>query len=151
MSILRLAIPSTLALALTACGGGGGLGSIIGGTTTLQCDAGTQVTLANPQNQQGGVPTNIGQITIVANGNSNALYNSYGQWNVVLTPAFSGASQMYGGPLSPADGRTLYHPYGSDYYYSSTIQGLVPGTVYNATLQEANNNCNPVPLGTFST
>ena len=152
MSILRLGISSALALALTACSGSGGIGSIIGGgANALQCDAGTRVQLANPQSFQSGVSSNVGQITIVADGNSNTLYNTYGQWNVVLTPAFSGYP-IQGGSLTPVPYPNGPHPYASDYYYSSSVQGLTPGTNWNVSLQQNTGTpCTPIPLGSFST
>lgn len=69
---IRLTLAATLLVALTACGSGG-LGSSLGGLNPVNgsgpiCNSGTQVQLANPQPFQTGVPGNIGQIIIVANG-----------------------------------------------------------------------------------
>ncbi len=152
MSNLRLALAGMLALSLAACGGSGTtLGGLLG-TNLPQCDTGTRVQLASPQNGQTGVSTGIGQIVVVADGNTNTLYNMYGEWNVVLTPAFGGASQFFSQPLSLVADPNGPHPYPSDFYYSAPVQGLTPGMTWNATLQQSNGNtCTGVPLGAFST
>jgi hypothetical protein len=150
MSSLRLVLPAALALLLSACSGsGGGIGPIFGGNP-LQCDPGTQVQLASPQNAQTGVPGNIGQITIVANGNGNNLYNTYGQWNIFLTPSFGG-SPLQGGSLSLVPYPNGPHPYASDFYYASSVPNLAPGTTWYVTLQQQNVNCTGMLLGSFST
>jgi hypothetical protein len=152
MSFLRLVLPATLALSLAACSGSGalgGLGPVFGNVP--QCDTGTQVQLANPTPFQNGVNSNIGQITIVANGNSNNLYNTYGQWNIVLTPT-SGGNPVQGGSLSLVDGHTLTHPYASDFYYGSSVPNLTAGVTWNVSLQQNNGvSCTAVPLESFST
>jgi hypothetical protein len=139
-------------LALSACSGSGalgGLGPIFG--NQLQCDPGTQVQLANPTNFQSGVNSNIGQITLVASGNGNTLYNTYGQWNVVLTPNF-GTGSIQGGQLTLVDGRSLNHPFTSDFYYGSSVPNLQPGVTWDVRLQQNNGaNCTPLSVGTFST
>lgn len=152
MTILRLTVCAALTLALSACGGSGGLGSIIGGgTNALQCNAGTRVQLASPQSFQSGVSSNVGQITIVADGNTNNLYNTYGQWNVVLTPAFNGYP-IQGGSLALVSDPNGPHPFASDFYYASSVPSLTPGTTWNVTLQDNSGGpCTPVPLGSFST
>src|SRR5947209_1795599 len=94
-------------LALAACSGsgsGGGLGNIFGGLGTASCDPGTQVQLANPQPFQSGVPTNIGQIVIVANGSSNALNSNPANWHLTLSDNFGNVFDSTSG-LTPADGR----------------------------------------------
>jgi hypothetical protein len=151
MSSLRLVLPAALALALSACSGsGGGLGNILGGGNPLQCDPGTQVQLASPQANQSGVPSNIGQITIVASGNTNNLYDTHDQWNLYLTPSYSGAP-IQGAQLQLVDGHTLNHPYASDFYYGSSIPNLTPGTTWYVTLQQQGVNCSGMLLGSFST
>jgi hypothetical protein len=153
MSSFRLVLPAALALALSACSGSGalgGLGPIFGNLP--QCDTGTQVQLANPAPFQNGVSSNIGQITIVANGNSNTLYNTYGQWSVVLEPNNFASGSIQGGSLSLVDGRSLNHPFNSDFYYGSSVPSLQPGVTWNVKLQLNNGtNCTPAPVGTFST
>lgn len=149
MSFIRLALASSLVFALTACGGGG-IGNILGpiGGTQTQCDTGTQVQLSNPQPDQTGVSTNIGQITIVANGQNNALHNSYNQWYLTLTDQFGNTIQ--GGNLSPVP-RNGPAPYASDFYYASSIGQLPAGSTWSVKLNEQNANCAAVPLQTFST
>ncbi|HET9096820.1 MAG TPA: hypothetical protein VFN37_09175 [Candidatus Baltobacteraceae bacterium] len=151
MSLIRLALASSLVLGLTACGGGG-IGNILGpiGGAAAQCDPGTQVQIASPTPGQTGVSGNIGQIVIVANGDTNTLYNTSNQWYVTLTPQYGGSS-IQGGNLTPFDGRNLNHPYTSDYYYASSIGQLPSGTTWTAYLNEQNANCAPVPLNSFST
>lgn len=148
MSFIRLALASSLVLALTACGGSGGIGNILGPIGQNQCDTGTQVQLANPQPSQTGVSTNIGQITIVASGNNNALGNSYGQWYLTLTGP---GGSIQGSNLTPVDGRAYTHPYTSDYYYGSSFGQLPAGVTWTVYLNEQNANCSPVPLQSFST
>ncbi len=152
MSFLRLVLPGTLALLLAACsgsGGVGGIGSIFGNQP--QCNTGTSVQLANPQPFQSNVSTNIGQITIVANGNSNNLYSTYGQWNVVLTPNFGGFP-IQGGSLSLVPYPNGPHPYPSDFYYASSVPALQAGVTYNVSLQQNSGaSCLAVPLESFST
>lgn len=151
MSFARLAFASSLVLALTACGGGGGIGNILGpiGLNQTQCDPGTQVQLANPQSGQNNVSTNIGQIVIVANGNSNALGTSYNQWYITLSDQFGNTIQ--GGNLTTYSYPGGPHPFGSDFYYASSFSQLPSGSTWTAKLNEQNANCSAVPLQTFST
>lgn len=152
MPLTRLVVASSLVLALTACAGAN-LGSVLGGLPIgglAQCNTGTSVQLASPQAFQSGVPGNIGQVVIVANGQNNTLGSTYGQWYLTLTPQYGG-NPIQGGNLNPADGRSLAHPYGSDYYYSSSIPQLPSGVTWNVQLNESNSNCQGVPLSSFST
>ena len=151
MSFIRLVLASLLVIGLTACSGSGGIGNILGpiGNTQIQCDPGTQVQLANPQPGQNGVSTNVGQITIVANGQNNTLYNTYGQWFLTLTDQFGNTIQ--GGNLSLVSDPTGPHPYGSDFYYGSNVGQLPAGATWTVRLNEQNAACTPVPLQTFST
>lgn len=150
MSLFRLALASGLVVALAGCGGGG-LGGILGGLNPIQCDTGTQVQLASPQAYQTGVPTNIGQIVVVANGNANNLGSTYGQWNLRVTDV-AGNVVTTGSNLTPFDGRNLTHPFTSDFYYASNIGPLPAGTTLSVQLQETSQNCSPAPVtGTFST
>jgi len=152
MSFVRLFIASAVAAALAGCSGGN-LGSVFGpnpGGGSLECQTGTQVELANPYPNQSGVPTNIGQITMVANGNGNTLYQTYNQWYVTLVDQYG--DTVTGGNLTLVDGRTLPHPYNSDFYYGSGIGQLRPGVTWNAYLNEQNGGyCQAVPLNSFST
>ena len=155
MSILRLGLAASLLVAFAGCSGSGGVGNILGpitgpgGPTSFSCDPGTQVQLANPQSYQSGVSPNIGQIVIVANGNNNNLYTSYGQWNVTLSDQFG--NSVYGGNLQPYSYPSGPHPYGSDFYYSSSIGQLPQGDTWNVSLSEPGNSCYPLQIGTFST
>jgi hypothetical protein len=149
---LRFLALGAFTLALAACGGGGGTaapGAFGPNPFVAQCDPGTQVQLANPQPGQFGVPTNIGSIVIVANGNNNALYSTYPQWFVILTDNFG--NTINGGPLSLTSYPNGPHPYQSDFYYSSSIGNLPAGATWNAGLVSSNNNCSADPLGSFST
>lgn len=150
MSTTRYAAAAALVLALTGCGGGaGGLLGGIGGSVQ-SCYTGTNVQLASPTAFQTGVPANIGQITLVADGNSNALYSSYNQWNVVLQTNFG--QQITGGPLNLVPFSSGPHPFPSDYYYASSVPALNPGTTYNVLLEQNNgSNCTAVPINSFST
>jgi hypothetical protein len=151
MRALRLLLPLALVSALAACSGtGGGLGGpLFGGSGSLQCQPGTSVQLANPQPFQTNA-SNVNQITIVASGNSNALYSTYQNWYIYVVDNFG--QQITGGNLSLVDGHTLTHPYGSDFYYASQLpQTLQPGDTYTAYLARYDQSCNPLPLQTFST
>jgi hypothetical protein len=114
-----------------------------------QCDTGTQEQLASPTPGQTGVSSTIGQIIMVANGNGNALYNSYGQWQITLTDNFG--NTVVGGPLSLVPFPSGPHPYPSDFYYASSIQQLATGRTYTAFLVRIGGSCPSIPLGSFST
>lgn len=149
MSFIRLALASSVVLALTACGGGG-IGNILGPIgNQIQCDPGAQVQLANPMPAQTGVSSNVGQVTIVANGNNNALYNSYSQWYLTLTDQYGNSIQ--GSNLSLVSDPNGPHPYASDYYYASNVGQLPSGSTWTARLSEQNANCSPYTLQSFST
>jgi hypothetical protein len=153
MSLLRLTLSAGLLTALTACGGGG-LGSVIGGGNPINgggpiCNAGTQVQLANPQPGQSGVSPTIGQITIVANGNSNTLYNTYGQWYLTLTDQFG--NTITGGNLRLVSYQTGPHPYASDFYYASSIGQLPSGATWQVNLNDQSGAGGVCPLNSFST
>lgn len=132
---------SGLALALASCSGAGGIlgnggiGGIGGGGIfgpSASCNPGTDVQLANPLPFQSGVNPNIGQITIVANGNNNALGQSYQSLNITLIDGFG--SQVSGGALQPVAMPNGPHPYASDYYYQSAFGPLQSNTTYTAEL-----------------
>jgi len=152
-TLLTIAGILVASCALSACGGGGGsagFGQFGGGfgSNGSTCDPGTEVQLANPLPGTYGVPSNIGQVTIVAYGNANTLYDSYGNWSVILFDQFG--DQFGGGTLSLVSDAGGPHPYPSDFYYASSVSTLPPGRTWNAYLAE-NANCQPVSLGTFST
>jgi hypothetical protein len=148
MSLGRLAILLTLAVSVAACSGTGGLIGGIGGI--LPCNTGTQVQLASPLAGQSGV-SNLSQITLVANGNSNNLYSTYQNWYVYVSNGFG--TQIQGGQLNLVADPNGPHPYASDFYYSSQLQQtLAQGQTWNAFLAEQNaGSCSAVPLGSFST
>lgn len=158
MRLFRPAIMTALAaLVFTGCGGSGN--SNPGGTNPVpggppfnqqQC-TGTQEQLASPTPYQSGVSSNIGSITIVANGNNNELYNSYSQWQVLLYDNY-GDPPIIGNALQLVPDKQGPHPYGSDFFYSSSLQGqyLQPGTNWTVVLTSNNQGCQ-VPLQSFST
>lgn len=151
MNTFKLSVFAALALAVTACSGGSGLGGVLGPIgQTPQCDTGTQEQLASPFPGQTRVSTNTSQIVIVADGNANALYNTYSQWNMTLTDPFG--NSISGGSLSLVPLPNGPHPYGSDFYYASNLsQPLAPGTTYNVSIWQSGVNCTAVPLQSFST
>ena len=149
-SIFTIGARSVIALVgtIVLAGCGGVLGSGLGGPNSM-CNTGTQEQLANPLSNQTGVSTTIGQITIVANSNTNQLYNSYTQWQINLTDTFGGL--INGQPLRLVSYPNGPHPYASDFYYASSMGNLQSGHTYNAYLSMSNGSCMPVPLGQFST
>lgn len=151
MSLTRYAVGAALLLALTGCGGGG-TGGLLGGLggSMQSCYTGTNLQLASPTAFQTGVPSNIGQITLVADGSSNTLYSTYNQWNVVLQTNFG--QQIAGGPLTLVPFPNGPHPFPSDFYYASSVPTLNAGTTYNVLLEQNNGlNCTAVPINSFST
>ncbi len=147
MNHLRLICALALACSLCACGGSG-TGNLGGLLYNNQCNTGTQVQLVSPV--PGQPASNVSQIMIVANGNSNTLYSSYSQWYLYVTD--TNGNQVQGGPLNLADGRSQPHPYTSDFYYTSQLQEtLPPGAAWNVFLTQNNGSCTPVPLQAFST
>ncbi|HEV7180772.1 MAG TPA: hypothetical protein VGN11_12945 [Candidatus Baltobacteraceae bacterium] len=132
---------------LAACGGGGS-GSVnppYGGGGS--CVPGTDVQIANPTPQSQGVPTNIGSITIVANGNSNQLYSTYSNWSLILQGNFG---PITGGNLAlvPRNGP---QPFPSDFYYSASVPSLPGGENFQVQIVNNNGYCSPVTVGEFST
>jgi hypothetical protein len=124
-------------LALMRCGG------------APLCSTGTAVQLASPIQGQGGVSTTIGRVVIVADGNSNALYSTYGQWTVTLTD--SAGQTWSGGGLGLVPDPGGPHPYSSDFFYASSFPSLIPGRTYTASLGQPSGACQSVSLGLFST
>lgn len=153
MKTLRFTIPLALVGLLTACSGSGGLGGLSpifgGGPGAISCQPGTSVQLASPQPFQSST-SSVNQITIVADGNSNTLHSTYQNWYVYLID--NSGRQITGGPLSLVDGRSLPHPYNSDFYYNSQLSQTLPsGMTYTAYLARQDQSCNAQPLQSFST
>ncbi len=151
-SALHLAAAAGLSIAVSACGGGSsnpfnpnpngnGYGS--------QCAPGTNVQLANPSTYASGVPTNIGAITIVADGSSNSLYNTYNSWNLVLQGSFG--NTITSGQLGLVSDANGPHPFPSDYYYSGSVPTLPAGQTFQVLLENNTGFCSPVTIGQFST
>ncbi|GAC1584195.1 MAG: hypothetical protein NVS3B7_19580 [Candidatus Elarobacter sp.] len=139
-------------LALAACGGGGASsGAVPPPNNYGVCDPGTQVTLANPLSGQTNVPTGTTRIEIVANGNNNTLYRSYGSFDLVLVDSFN--TRITSAPLALVSDPNGIKPYPSDYYYTGTIPGnLNFGTNYSVYLNIFNSQCQQLPfVGSFST
>ena len=131
--------------ALSACSGAN---AGFGGFQQV-CNTGTQTQLVSPSPGQTGVSTTIGQITFVANGNNNQLYNTYTQWQITLVDNFQGVTS--GGRLALVPDPSGPHPYPSDFYYASSIPQLQPGRTYSVTLSLPGGSCTAIPLGSFST
>ncbi len=154
MSFIRLSLAAPLLLALAACGGGSGLGGVLGGLNpgpgSIQCATGTQVESASPLPGQ-TVSGSIGQVIVVANGDNNNLSSTYGQWNLILTDQY-GDPPIQGSNLAAVSDRSGPHPFGQDFYYASNIPQLPSGTTWNVSLNEQNGTyCSPVPLNSFNT
>lgn len=133
-------------LALSGCGGSS---MSVPGHYQYPCVTGTSQTLANPMRGQSGVPATLGQVTIVAFGNSNTLYNTYSQWIVTLTD--DTGQPWTGGPLRLVPDPSGPHPYPSDFYYASNLPMLNAGHTYSAFLSQPNASCTALSLGQFST
>src|SRR5271165_220829 len=120
-----------------------------GGSSLPLCNTGTAVQLASPTQGQGGVSTSIGRIVIVADGNANALYNSYGQWTITL--ADNTGQTWSGGGLGLVPDPGGPHPYAADFFYASSIPSLIQGRTYTAALGQPSGACQSVSVGSFST
>jgi len=143
-------------LALAACGGGGSTGTsgIPNPGSNAICDSNSQgLQLARPGPGQGGVSSGTNTIEIVSSGNSDQLYQSYQQFDLILRDNFG--NQIVTGPLSLVADPSGPHPYPNppgDFYYSGTLQGgLTPGDFYTVYLNAPNTNCTPGVVGSFST
>lgn len=134
------------AIGLWGCGGSS---ASVPGHYQYPCTTGTSQTLANPVSGQGRVAPTLGNVTVVAFGNSNTLYNNYNQWIVTLIddtgqPWTGGALSLVADPSGP-------HPYPSDFYYASSFPMLNSGHTYRAYLSQPSASCTPLYLGQFST
>jgi hypothetical protein len=148
MRILSRLLPLALVAAvLTACGSSGSSNSapvpgvFPGGNPANACSPGTAVQLASPLPFQTGVSPNLSAVTIVASGNSNALYAAYSAWEVQLADQFG--DLVPGAPLQLVSDSNGPHPFGSDFYYSSSLQGqfLTPGSTWEVFLFNNNDGC----------
>jgi hypothetical protein len=150
MKFVRLAVPLAMAVTLSACGGsGGGLGNVFGGNPLgSECATGTSEELVSPAPFQ--TSSNVNQITIVANGNNNQLYQNYQNWYIFVTDGFG--NQIQGSQLSLVSDTGAPHPFSSDFYYQSQFPQTLPaGQTWNVHLTEYNAGCSDVPLQSFST
>lgn len=147
-SASHVAAAAGLCLAVTACGGGSS-NPFNPNPINGQCAPGTNVQLANPTVYSTGVPTNIGSVTIVADGNSNSLYNTYNNWNLVLQGNFGNA--ITSGQLNLVSDRNGPQPFPSDFYYQGSIPTLPSGQTFQVLLENSNGFCSPVTIGQFST
>lgn len=153
-SNLRLLFACACSASLAACSGSNGSNSYNppyngGGSGYNQaCNPGTSVQLANPLPQAFNVPTNVGTLTIVANGNTNPLYQSYNAWSIVLQGYYN---PINGGQLSLVPNQNGPHPYPSDFYCSSSLPTLPIGQNFSVGLVNNSAFCSPVIVGTFST
>ncbi len=134
------------AMFLSACST---FGSGLGGIFQLPCNTGTQQQLASPFSGQTGVSPSIGQVTIVANGNSNQLYSNYNQWTVTLVDNLGAVYN--GGHLALVPDPSGPHPYPSDFYYASSLPQLTVGRTYTASLGIPGGSCQSISMGSFST
>ena len=133
------------ALALAGCSSGVNAP----GHFQFPCNTGTEQQIANPTNNQTGVSTSIGRITLVSFGNNNNLFNTYSQWIMTLTD--NTGAPWTGGPLSLVSDPSGPHPYPSDFYYASNFPMLNAGRTYQAFLSQPSGTCTPVWVGSFST
>lgn len=148
MHSLRLIIPATLLLALTACGGGGGLGNIFGGGLNNQCQAGSQVQVVSPTPSQ--FNSNVNQVTIVASSQFDNIHPQPQNWSIVVTGNFG--QTITGGPLNPIPDTGAPHPFATDFYYQSQLSQTLPsGQTWNVGLQQNTSSCTPLAVGSFST
>jgi len=140
-------------VAAAGCGGGStGTNPIPNPGSNQICDANSQgEALANPNPGQTGVSAGTTTIKIVSYGNSDQLYSSYQQFDLIL--AGSRGDQIVTGPLSLTTRQAGDNqPFPSDFYYSGTLQGSLQfGETYTVYLNAPQTNCTPGAVGTFST
>ncbi|PZR58284.1 MAG: hypothetical protein DLM50_04005 [Candidatus Meridianibacter frigidus] len=143
---------TAIALVLTACAGGtGGLGGIIGGGG-FQCNPGTQVQLARPQNQ--AFASNVSSLEIVASDNNTVLGQSPGSWFLQAQGNFSG-QPVFTSALGAVPDPGGFHPFPNDFFFSGSLGTTLPaGETWTVSLvqgQAGNATCTPLTLGEFST
>ncbi len=132
---------------LAACSGSGN--GAPPPTGPQACDPGTAVQDANPRPNQTGVPITLGQVIIVADGNTDTLYNNPSQWLVTLVGNAGGP--LSGSPLALVPDPGGPHPFGSDFYYGSNVTTLNSGTTYTVYLGRNDGTCQAIAVGSFST
>ncbi|GAC1400383.1 MAG: hypothetical protein NVS2B8_08770 [Vulcanimicrobiaceae bacterium] len=151
---VALAVFASL-LAATGCSGGGSSGSVPVPNTAF-CGSDTSYALARPLNGQ-SIQNGTSTIEIVANGSNNQINASFQNFNLFFVPANNNGSlqgQVTTGPLARSSDPGGFAPFGSNFYYSGTLQspGLAPGTVYNVYVNAFTSNCTPVgPIGQLGT
>ena len=143
---------AALLLLATGCSAGSNNSNGIPFGGVGECNPGTQVQLARPQNQTSA--SGVSSVEIVANGNSNALAQSPSSWYLEVQDNV-GDQPIVSNSLSAVSDPTGYHPYASDFFYSGNLIRTLP-TGYTWTIslvqgQQSYQNCTPSPLGAFST
>ena len=141
-------------LGLAACGGGGSTGTagIPNPGSNQICDPNSQgLQLDNPRPFSSGVGTNTNTIEIVSNGNSDQLYQSYQQFDLIVQG--NRGDQLVTGPLSLSPPDNGNKPFASDFYYTGTLQNgsLQFGETYTVYLNAPNTACTAGQVGQFST
>ncbi|HEX3551292.1 MAG TPA: hypothetical protein VHT53_12990 [Candidatus Elarobacter sp.] len=151
--IVRAVLTASFLIVAAGCGGGSaGTNPIPYPGSNQLCDANSSgEALDRPSPGQTGVSTGTNTIEIVSNGNSDQLYQSYSQFDLILVG--SRGDQLVTGPLSLSGADTTgNHPFPSDYYYTGTIQGTLQfGESYTVELNAPSTNCTPGVVGTFYT
>ena len=146
----RTLLVAASALAVTACGGGGAnSGSLPPNSNEAVCAQDTQVQIAIPAPNSGGNGS-PSSIEIVANGNTNSLYQSYQSFQLLIAPPGVNPINAYASgnlTLTPRNGAP--QPYASDYYYAASTSGLPYSAQYSVYLNNPSGNCQPQFLGTF--
>jgi hypothetical protein len=134
--------------------------SACGGSTTaptspvgISCGPGAQVQLAAPTPNQTAVPTNVGNVTIVADSKNNTLSSATSSFFLTLTPA--GGTPVIAGALNTVNQPAgAPQPFTTDFYYQSNLAGSLPaGQTWTVTLNQnlTGQTCPAVTVGTFST
>lgn len=141
------------ALATACSGGSSGTGNSSLPNNYGPCFPDTQAQLARPGTNSFG-NGGINSVEIVANGNNNSLYQGYAaNGDLLIAPVGQAPSQGAAtNPLTLVSDTSGPHPYGSDYYYSGTLNGSLPtGVTWNVYLNNFNSVCNAQYMGSFST
>ncbi len=149
---LRALLAGGALLAMNACGGGSGTSGTSPVPNSGYCGNDTQYALANPQS--GGNSSTTGQsFEIVVNGNNNQIAQSFQNFQLVLVPQNNSSGGVTTGPFSRASDPNGYHPYTTDYYYTTQLQSnLQSGQTYNVYVNAFTSNCTPIgPIGQLYT